>query len=29
VAAVARFRWKDIDRDAETDHDLQFWMRAL
>ena len=27
--AVARFRWKDIDRAAETDHDLQFWMRAL
>jgi Acetyltransferase (GNAT) family. len=26
---VARFRWKDIDRDAETDHPLQFWMRAL
>ena len=27
--AVAKFRWKDIDREAETDHDLQFWMRAL
>src|SRR6056297_2792107 len=27
--AVARFRWKDIDRDAGTEHDLHFWMRAL
>ncbi|MFB9148294.1 GNAT family N-acetyltransferase [Roseovarius ramblicola] len=27
--AVARFRWKDIDSAAETDHALQFWMRAL
>ncbi len=27
--AVASFRWKDIDRDDETDHSLQFWMRAL
>jgi GNAT superfamily N-acetyltransferase len=27
--AIARFRWKDIDRADETDHDLQFWMRAL
>ena len=27
--AVASFRWKDIDRDGETDHALQFWMRAL
>ncbi len=26
---VARFQWKDIDRDTETDHPLQFWMRAL
>jgi hypothetical protein len=26
---VAQFRWKDIDRTTETDHDLQFWMRAL
>jgi GNAT superfamily N-acetyltransferase len=29
TGAVARFRWKDIDQEAETDHDLQFWMRAL
>ncbi|PVA09490.1 GNAT family N-acetyltransferase [Pelagivirga sediminicola] len=27
--AVAQFRWKDVDQDAETDHDLQFWMRRL
>ena len=27
--AVARFRWKDIDQPDETDHTLQFWMRAL
>ena len=27
--AVASFRWKDIDQDAETDHPLQFWMRRL
>lgn len=27
--AVAHFRWKDIDRDAESDHALQVWMRAL
>ncbi len=27
--AVAAFRWKDIDRSEETDHPLQFWMRAL
>jgi GNAT superfamily N-acetyltransferase len=27
--AVARFRWTDIDQPAETDHPLQFWMRAL
>lgn len=29
TGAVAQFRWKDIDRTTETDHDLQFWMRAL
>jgi GNAT superfamily N-acetyltransferase len=29
TGAVARFRWKDIDQEAETDHDLQFWMRTL
>lgn len=27
--AVAQFRWKDIDQPRETDHALQFWMRAL
>ena len=27
--AVARFRWKDIDHDAETEKPLQFWMREL
>lgn len=27
--AVAYFSWKDIDRPEETDHPLQFWMRAL
>jgi len=27
--AVAHFRWKDIDQAEETDHALQFWMRAL
>jgi len=27
--AVARFRWEDIDQEAKTDHDLQFWMRTL
>ena len=27
--AVAQFRWKDIDQPEETDHALQFWMRAL
>jgi GNAT superfamily N-acetyltransferase len=27
--AVAQFRWKDIDQRDETDHPLQFWMRAL
>ncbi|MFO7759683.1 MAG: GNAT family N-acetyltransferase [Roseovarius sp.] len=27
--AVAQFRWTDIDQPEETDHALQFWMRAL
>ena len=27
--AVASYRWKDIDQPGETDHPLQFWMRAL
>ena len=27
--AVARFGWKDIDQDAETNKQLQFWMRRL
>lgn len=27
--AVACYRWKDLDQPGETDHDLQFWMRAL
>ncbi|MBV7396628.1 GNAT family N-acetyltransferase [Mameliella sediminis] len=27
--AIARFRWKDIDQDAETEKPLQFWIRAL
>ena len=27
--AVAQFRWKDLDRDEETAHPLQFWMRRL
>ena len=27
--AVAQYRWKDIDQQGESDHDLQFWMRAL
>ncbi|MGQ3488542.1 GNAT family N-acetyltransferase [Roseovarius pacificus] len=27
--AVAQFRWKDIDQPEETEHPLQFWMRAL
>lgn len=27
--AVAQFRWKDIDQSEETEHPLQFWMRAL
>ena len=26
---VAHFSWKDIDRQAETDKPLQFWMRRL
>ncbi len=29
AGAVATFRWKDIDRDEESEHALQFWMRAL
>lgn len=27
--AVAEFRWKDLDREEETVHPLQFWMRRL
>ena len=27
--AIAHYRWKDLDQDAETDHALQFWMRSL
>lgn len=27
--AVAEFSWKDLDRDEETVHPLQFWMRRL
>jgi hypothetical protein len=27
--AIARFKWKDLDAEAETDHDLQLWMRRL
>lgn len=27
--AVAQFRWKDTDQPEETEHPLQFWMRAL
>ena len=27
--AIAHYTWKDLDRDEETDHPLQFWMRAL
>jgi GNAT superfamily N-acetyltransferase len=27
--AVAHFKWKDLDTAEETDHPLQFWMRAL
>ncbi|SIS72527.1 hypothetical protein SAMN05421759_102656 [Roseivivax lentus] len=26
---VAEFSWKDVDREAETPHELQFWMREL
>lgn len=26
---VAQFRWRDIDASVETDHPLQFWLRAL
>lgn len=26
---TARFRWKDTDQPAETDHELQCWSRAL
>ncbi len=29
TGAVAQFRWKDIDQPEETEHPLQFWMRAL
>lgn len=29
AGAVARFRWKDLDQPQETEHPLQFWMRAL
>lgn len=28
-AAVASYSWKDVDQAQETDHPLQFWMRAL
>ncbi|MEB8389069.1 GNAT family N-acetyltransferase [Rhodobacteraceae bacterium KMM 6894] len=27
--AVAQFGWKDLDQTVETDHPLQFWIRAL
>ncbi|MFX0546892.1 GNAT family N-acetyltransferase [Roseovarius sp. S1116L3] len=27
--AIARFAWKEVGADAETDHDLQLWMRRL
>lgn len=27
--AVARFSWKDVDRDTATEKTLQFWIRAL
>ncbi|MFD0860240.1 GNAT family N-acetyltransferase [Roseovarius aquimarinus] len=27
--ATARIAWKDIGAEAETDHDLQFWMRRF
>ncbi|MHA6325738.1 GNAT family N-acetyltransferase [Roseivivax sp. CAU 1753] len=26
---VASFRWKDVDQDTETQHDMQFWAREL
>ena len=26
---VARFSWKDVDRDCETEKPLQFWMREI
>lgn len=26
---VATYPWKDIGQDAETDHPMQFWMKAL
>ncbi|SNR32295.1 N-acetyltransferase [Paracoccus sediminis] len=26
---LARFSWKDLDQDAETEKPLQFWMRSL
>ncbi|MCA0938812.1 GNAT family N-acetyltransferase [Yangia mangrovi] len=26
---IARFRWRDVDQDAQTDHALQFWLRDL
>ncbi len=26
---IAKFGWKDIDRPAETDKSLQFWMKSL
>jgi GNAT superfamily N-acetyltransferase len=26
---VATYKWKDIDRPDETDHEMQFWMKAL
>lgn len=29
AGAVAQFRWKDVDQPGETDHPLQFWIRAL
>lgn len=27
--AIATYRWKDVDQETETEHPLQFWMRAL
>ena len=29
AGAVAHFRWKDLDQPEDSDHPLQFWMRAL